>query len=169
MQLRHGKNRAALLQKRDHMNSVAYAKYKELSANDVGHQYNFQHIVLVTKYRYKMFKNPKTVGIIRDTLYDAAERHGMAIKEMSFGEDFAHIHMEVSIPNTMSISYAVQLLKGYSSYKVFKEMPRHRLRYFKGHFWTAGYSNGSVGPRDENTLQNYIRRQDIPGQLHLAV
>ena len=107
MQLRHGKNRAALLQKRDNMNSVAYAKNKELSVNDVVHQHNFQHIVLVTKYRYKMFKNPKTVGIIRDTLYDAAERHGMAIKEMSFGEDFAHVHMEVSIPNTMSISYAV--------------------------------------------------------------
>ena len=169
MQLRHGKNRAALLQKRDHMNSVANAKYKEPSANDVGHQYNFQHIVLVAQYRHKMFKNPKTVGIIRDALYDAAERHGMAIKEMSFGEDFAHAHMEVSIPNTMSISYAVQLLKGYSSYRVFKEMPRHRLRYFKGHFWTAGYSNGSVGPRDENTLQNYIRKQDISGQLHLAV
>jgi putative transposase len=118
---------------------------------------------------FKSWINPKTAGIIWDALYDAAERHGMAIKEMSFGEDFAHVHMEVSIPNTMSISYAVQLLKGYSSYKVFKEMPRHRLRYFKGHFWTAGYSNGSVGPRDENTLQNYIRKQDISGQLHLAV
>ncbi len=145
-------------QKRERMNGIANAKYKEPSANDVGHQYNFQHLVLVTKYRYKMFKNSKTVEIIRDALYDAAERHGMAIKEMSFGDDYAHVHMEVSIPNTMSVSYAVQLLKGYSSYKVFKEMPRHILRYFQGHFWTAGYSNGSVGPRDENTLQNHIRR-----------
>ncbi len=92
MQLRHGKNRAALLQKHDHMNSVAYGKNKKLSVNDVGHQYNFQHLVLVTKYRYKMFKNPKTIRIIRDALYDAAERHRMAIKEMSFGEDFAHIY-----------------------------------------------------------------------------
>ena len=118
---------------------------------------------------FKSWINPKTVGIIRDALYDAAERRGMAIKEMSFGEDFAHVHIEVSIPNTMSISYAVQLLKGYSSYRVFKEMPWHRLRYFKGHFWTAGYSNGSVGSRDERTLQNYIRRQDISSPLHLAV
>ena len=62
------------------MNNVATTKYKELSANDVGHQYNFQHIVLVTKYRYKMFKSQKTVGIIRDVLYDAVERHWMAIK-----------------------------------------------------------------------------------------
>ncbi len=150
------------------MNSVATAKYKEPSADEVGHQYNFQHIVLVTKYRYKMFRNPKTVEIIRAAFYDVAGRYKLTIKELSFGEDYAHAHLEISIPNTMPVSYAVQLLKGYSSYKVFKEMPRHRLRYFKGHFWTAGYSNGSVGPRDENTLQNYIRRQDISGQMRLA-
>ncbi len=60
MQLRHGKNRAALLQERDIMNSIANAKYKEPSANEVGHQYNFQYLVFVTKYRYKMFRNPKT-------------------------------------------------------------------------------------------------------------
>ncbi len=116
-----------------------------------------------------MFKNSKTLEIIRNALYNVAERYKLTIKEMSFGEDFAHVHLEVSVPNTMSISYAAQLLKGYSSYIVFKEMPRHRLRYFKGHFWTAGYSNGSVGPRDETTLQNYIRRQDISGQIKLAV
>ena len=39
------------------MLSWSYNKNKELSVNDVGHQYNFQHIVLVTKYRHKMFKN----------------------------------------------------------------------------------------------------------------
>ena len=89
---------------------------------------------LHTKYGYKMFKNSKTVGIIRDALYDVAERHGMAIKEMSFGEDFAHVHMKVSIQNTMSISYAVQLLKGYSSYKVFKEMPPARIAIFQRAF-----------------------------------
>ena len=151
------------------MNSVNHEKDINQSADDVGHQYNFQHIVLVTKYRYKMFRNPKTIKSIRDALYNVAERYKMEIKEMSFGDDFGHVHLEVSIPNTMSISYAVQLLKGFSSYTVFKEIPNHRLRYFKGHFWSAGYSNGSVGPRDETTLQNYIRRQDISGQMQLAV
>ncbi len=45
-------------------------------AKELSHQYNWQHMIFVTKYRYKMFRNPKTVGIIRDALYDAAERHG---------------------------------------------------------------------------------------------
>ena len=74
MQMGRGKNRAALLQKRGCINSVACARNKELSVNDVGNQYNFQHLVLVTKYRHKMFKNLKTVGIIRDALYDTVER-----------------------------------------------------------------------------------------------
>ena len=126
-------------------------------------------MIFVTKYRYKMFKNQKTIEIIRNALYEVAQRYKLTIKEMSFGDDYAHVHLEVSIPNTMSISYAVQLLKGYLSYLLFKEMPRHRLRYFKGHFWTAGYSNGSVGPRDEKTLQNYIRKQDVSGQMAIGM
>ncbi len=141
-------------QKREYTNSIAYARGKELSANDVGHQYNFQHLVLVTKYRYKMFGKLKTINAVRNALYDVAERYRMKIKELSFGDDCSHVHLEISIPNTMSVSYAVQLLKGYLSYVVSREVSNHRLRYFKRHFRSAGYSNGSVGPRDERTLQN---------------
>ena len=117
-----------------------------------------------------MFRKSKATETIRSAFYDVAERYGITIKELSFGEDFAHAHLEVSVPNMMSIAYAVQLLKGYSSYVVFKEIPHHRLRYPQGHFWSAGYSNGSVGPRDEETVQNYIRKQDISsGQVQLAM
>ena len=78
--------------------------------------------------------------------------------------------MELDVPNTLSVSKVAQLLKGYSSYVVSKEMPNHRLRYPRGTFWSAGYSNSSVGPATEETVKNYIRRQDIPGnQMKLAM
>ena len=93
----------------------------------------------------------------------------MTIKELSFGEDYAHTHMGVSIPNTMSVSFAVQLLKGFSSHEVFREVPNRRLRYPRGNFWSVGYINGSVGPRDKTIVKNYIRRQDISGQKKLAM
>ena len=150
------------------MDSINSEKNIEPSAKGLGHQYNWQHMIFVTKYRYKMFGKSKTIEAVSNALYDVARRYKMTIKELSFGDDYSHVHLEVSVPNTMSISYAVQLLKGYSSYVVFREVPRHRLRYFKGHFWTAGYSNGSVGPRDEKTLQNYIRKQDISAQTTLT-
>ena len=86
----------------------------------------------VTKYRYKMFKNPKTVEIIRRAINEEANKHGITIKELSFGEDYAHMHIEIDIPNTLSIAQVAQLLKGYSSYAVFKEMPRQDCDTLKG-------------------------------------
>lgn len=115
-----------------------------------------------------MFKNPKTCEIIHDAIYDSALRHGIGVKEFAVGDDFEHIHLEIDVPNTMSVATAVQLLKGYSAYVVFKEMPNHRLRYHRGHFWSEGYSNGSVGPQNEETIQNYIRNQDQYRQTRLA-
>jgi REP element-mobilizing transposase RayT len=150
------------------MNSITQQRNIKESATACDHRYNWQHIVVKTKYRYKMFKNPKTCKIIHDAMYDSARRHGIGIKEFAIGEDHAHIHLEIDVPVAMSVAYAVQLLKGYSSYMVFKEMPNHRLRYWKGHFWAEKFSNGSVGPQNEETIQNYIRRQDIYGQITLA-
>ena len=118
-------------------------------------------MVFKTKYRYKMFRNPKTCKIVHDAIYASARKHGIGIREFAVGDDYAHIHMEIDIPVSMSVAHAVQLLKGYSAYVVFKEMPRHRLRYPQGHFWAEKFSNSSVGLQDEETVQNYIRRQNV--------
>ena len=151
------------------MNSIANARNKEPSVNDVGHQYNWQHFVLVTKYRYKMFKNPKTMGIIRNAITDVAVRKKISIMEFAFGEDFAHIHILVNLPPTLTVAQAAQLLKGYSSYVVFKEIPNHHLRYPQGHFWSAGYGSSSVGPQNVEIIRNYIRKQNISEQVKLAM
>ena len=116
-----------------------------------------------------MFEKQKTIDIIHRAFYDVAGRYDITIMELSFDEDYAHTHMEVSIPNTMSVSFTVQLLKGFSLHGVFREIPNHRLRYQRGNFWSARYGNGSVGPRDETIVKNYIRRQDISGQKKLAM
>ena len=147
------------------MNTVRTGKNIEPTPEEPGHQYNWQHLVFVTKYRLKMFRNPKTVEVIRKAITEAAKRNRIDIREFAFGDDFAHIHIEVNVPNTLSIARAVQLLKGYSSYVVFKEIPRHRLRYRHGSFWSAGYSNSSVGPQDETKVRDYIRRQDVSKNL----
>ncbi len=115
-----------------------------------------------------MFKKQKTIEAIRNALYKVAERYGLTINTLSFGDDFAHIHVLVNIPNTMTVNYAVQLLKGYSSYVVFKEIPNHRLRYPKGSFWSPYFSSGSVGPNDKETVINYIQKQDISTQALLT-
>ena len=84
------------------MNSVAYAKNKNVS----DFQYNFAHIVLVSKYRFKVFKNPKTQKIVAASFHETEMQYGIRIKEFSFGDDYVHVHMEVNVPNTLSIIYS---------------------------------------------------------------
>ena len=139
------------------MNSVNHGNNKNVS----DFQYNFAHLVLVSKYRFKVFKNPKTQKVVADAFREIEMQYKIRIKEFSFGDDYAHVHMEVNVPNTLSIVQVIQILKSHSASKVFAEMPNYHLRYPKGHFWGGQYSNSSVGPVGENIIQNYIRRQDV--------
>jgi REP element-mobilizing transposase RayT len=62
-------------------------------------------------------------------------KYGIQIQELSFGDDFSHVHMEVSITNKLSIAQVIQILKSHSASKVFAEMPSYAKRYPDLHFW----------------------------------
>lgn len=139
------------------MMSVTHANHKNVS----DFQYNFEHVVLVSKYRFKVFKNPKTQQVVADAFREIEMQYKIRIKEFSFGEDYAHVHMEVNVPNKLSMEQVIQILKSHSASKVFKEMPNYIKRYPKRNFRGGQYSNSSVGPVGENIIQNYIRKQDV--------
>ena len=139
------------------MNSVANARNKEVS----DFRYNFQHLVLVSKYRFKVFKNPKTQKVVVDAFREVEERFTIQIKELSFGDDYAHVHMEVNVPSKLSMEQVVQLFKSHSSSKVFAEMPNFIKRYPRKSFWGGQPTGTSVGPVGENVIRDYIRRQDV--------
>jgi REP element-mobilizing transposase RayT len=145
---------------------MSFPRIKEPEADALGPNYNFQHLVFTTKYGNPVFNNKNIIEITREAFYNAAARHHIKIKVLSFGDNFAHVHMEVDIPNTMTVAHAVQMLKGYSSWALFKEIPSLRTKYFWGReFWGKHYGNGSVGPQGENIVQNYITRQDISNKV----
>jgi REP element-mobilizing transposase RayT len=143
---------------------------KRFGTEKVGHQYHWEHFVFVTKYRRDVFfRYGGLMEVVRDAFYVSAEKYGMTIKELSFGDDYEHVHLEVSMPNTMSVSTAAQLLKGYSSYVAFRQVPEIKGDYWGGNFWSSDYGNGSVGPRDEKVVQNYIRKQDVFGTIRQKI
>lgn len=139
------------------MVSIAYAKNKK----ELDWVYNFQHIVLVSKYRFKVFKNPKTQKVVSEAFREVEVQFNIRIKEFAFGDDFAHVHMLVNVPRNLTMQQVEQILKSHSSSKVFKEMPNFIKRYPDKHFWGGQPSGTSVGPVGENVVQNYIRRQDV--------
>ena len=139
------------------MDSIANARNKEVS----DFRYNFQHLVFVPKYRFKVFKNPKTQRVVVDAFREVEAEYNIQIKELAFGDDYAHIHMEVNVPSKLSMEQVVQLFKSHSSSKVFAEMPNFIKRYPRKSFWGGQPTGTSVGPVGENVISGYIRRQDV--------
>ena len=88
------------------------------------------HIVWVTKYRFAVLGGD--VGLrARELLREIALSHEMVIHAGAINRD--HVHLLLSIPPHLSVSRAVQYLKGKSSHKLLTEYQLNR----------AGFAGGS--------------------------
>jgi putative transposase len=106
-----------------------------------------------------MFRGKKNKKLCEDILHEVAARHNIGMIELSVMPD--HIHTVVLIPPTMSVSKAMQLLKGASSYELFRRQPLFRYRYANGSFWSPGKFYRSVGDADTETVLEYVRNQRL--------
>ena len=79
--------------------------------------------MLVSKYRFNVFKNPKTQKIVTGTFCETEMQYKIKIKEFSPGDDHTHFYIGVNVSNNFSMEQVVQILKSHSAPKVFKEMP----------------------------------------------
>jgi len=120
---------------------------------------NFWHIEWCPKYRYQIFRQEKYKNLAEEVIRQAADEHGITIHELQVMPD--HLHAVVSIPDTMSVAKATQLLKGRSSYLFFRSQEKFRLRYPQGHLWSTGTFRTSVGYADLPTTLRYVREQPL--------
>lgn len=91
------------------------------------------HIEWCPKYRFNVLRKESSKADMEAILIETAAEHDMAVVELSVMLD--HIHIVIRVKPNMSLSKAMQLLKGRSSYEFFRKHPNTRLRYRKGHFW----------------------------------
>ena len=76
------------------------------------------------------------------------------IKLLAAGGVDDHVHLLISMPSTISISKAMQLIKGGSSKWIHETFPEHRL--FE---WQQGYGAFSIGVSDIERTTEYINHQ----------
>lgn len=136
---------------------------------------NLYHLVFVPKCRFNVFKNERTVQACRDAFSEVERSCGIRLEEIEFQEN--HVHLMAHIPAKVSVSLAVQLLKGVSARRVFEKLPKLRNRYPRGSFWSRFKFYGTVGPMTVETVRKYIHAQDVhherlvnpeAGQLQLS-
>ena len=115
------------------------------------------HIVWVPKYRLRILKGDIKDLVIAD-INKLCEWKGCEVIELNVQED--HIHLLVSVPPKVSISYLMGLLKGKIAIKLFKSYPRLKKKpYWGNHFWVRGYFVSTVG-LDEEMIKKYVKYQE---------
>ena len=114
------------------------------------------HVVWVTKYRYVVLGGD--VGLrSRELLREIARSQEMIIYAGSVNRD--HVHMLIGIPPQLSVSKAVQYLKGKSSHKLLSEFDSLRKRNWGQHLLARGYWVASSGNVTDDVWKKYIEDQ----------
>ena len=114
------------------------------------------HIVWLPKYRKKVLQ-----GIVKERveelLRECAAVNGWEIQELSINLD--HVHIMIQLPPSISVSTAVQFLKGTSSRVIRTELPEIKQLLWGKDFWADGYFSETVGMASEEAIRKYIQNQ----------
>jgi len=105
---------------------------------------------MFAKFKYKNF--------VQACLHKTAKRHNIEIIELEIMPD--HLHLLIRLPITLSISKALQFLKGGSVYIFLRNHPKARLRYPLGHLWSKGKFYTTISYIDLPSTLNYICNQE---------
>ena len=124
--------------------------------NSVGN--NLQSIQITTKYRYHMMRKEVLKVECKVAIEEACKKHKIEIKILKIMNE--HVHMIVDCPRTMSVAKLMQIIKGLSSFIIFRLCETLRKRYPRGHFWSEGYFCVSCGSDYERAMK-YIENQEI--------
>lgn len=119
----------------------------------MGHSYTSSlfHCVFSTKERARSI-SPEIRERLWPFIGGIARENGMHALEVGGVED--HVHMLLSLPSTMAIAKAMQLVKAGSSKFV------HETFQGRGFAWQQGYGAFSVSVSAIDATVEYIRRQE---------
>lgn len=119
----------------------------------MSHSYTSQlmHCVFSTKERRPMI-TPDLQSRLFPYLGGIARKNEM--KLIAAGGIADHVHLLISLPKTLDIAHAIQLIKGGSSKWIHDTFPEH------GTFaWQAGYGAFSIGIGEVERTVRYINNQ----------
>jgi putative transposase len=120
------------------------------------------HFVWKTKYSYKILSGD--IGLrARAVIREICAEHEMTVVKGNVRPD--HIHVLVSAPSHLSPAKMAQFLKGKSSYRLQRDFPELRKKYWGQQLWGRGYFCSTVGAVTEEMIKSYIENQGEDDQV----
>jgi len=116
------------------------------------------HLIIVVKYRRKVFINDDLVTDIKTILSTISNSMDVVIIEQECGDD--HIHILFRAKLTLDITKYINLLKGNSSRNIrkkYKDFLKDKL--WGDHFWSPSYFLATTGNVNIDILKEYVENQ----------
>ena len=114
------------------------------------------HLILVVKYRKKVFIDDNIVERTKELMRKISAENDVEVINQECGED--HIHLMISTKPTTQLTKYVNLLKGHSARALRKEYDFSDALYGDS-FWSDSYYLATCGNVSLDTLYNYIDNQ----------
>jgi len=114
------------------------------------------HLIWIPKYRKKIIYGNlrRYLGEVLREL--ALQKESNIIEGHLMGD---HVHLLISIPPKYAVSQVVGYIKGKSAIHIARTYAGRRHNFTGQNFWARGYFVSTVG-RDEETVKNYIKKQE---------
>lgn len=108
------------------------------------------------KYRYRVLQ-----GAVRQEVYNCLQvfpgQNGCEAVELNVQPD--HIHLVVYVPPKMSVPKLMDITKGRSAIRIFKQFPFLKKKpYWGNHLWAKGYCVDTVGLDD--MIRSYVKYKE---------
>ena len=118
------------------------------------------HLVWRPKYNVRVFLHEYPRKVAEQAIKEVAIKWKIEIIELRVMPD--HVHFFLQIPTTISLSFALQILKGGSSRIIFKKCTRWKAFFSldgkrKPHLWSPGKFFRSVGSVTAEVIEEYIK------------
>ena len=115
------------------------------------------HLILVVKYRRKVFLSKEMLSRLKEIAEYIGENHNVKIKEMNGEPD--HVHFLLRTKPNCDLSKYINSIKSSSSRLLKKEFPEVKNKLWKEAFWTNSYCLITVGGAPITVLKKYIELQ----------
>lgn len=115
------------------------------------------HIILTPKFRKPLFVHEIVRTRITQFIREKLEQFDAKLVAIEFGPD--HVHMFWTCIKSISLEKLIGQVKGYSSYKINKELSSLIKEYiWNGGFWSGGYFYRSIGAITNERVVTYIEK-----------
>ena len=114
------------------------------------------HIVWIPKYRKRVLKG-EIADRVRELIQECADVNRWRVDEINIQPD--HVHILIQLRPDISVSKAIQLLKGKSSRIIRKEFSSLEEFDWGNNFWSEGFFVETIGRLNETAIKQYIKNQ----------